>query len=324
MSEVVVGVDLGGTFVKTAVVSREKEVLGKDSRPSRVEGGPAKVMDTMTKGVDTVLEQAGLDRGDVLAAGFGAPGPMNWQTGIVYSPPNLPGWRNVHLAKEMEKRLCIPCFVDNDANTACYGEYWLGAGQGVDSMCLLTLGTGVGGGIIVFGRLLRGIDGTAAEIGHLKVQRDGRACGCGGHGCLEAYGSVTGMVRTAVEGMESGTQTSLTDMCGGELALVTGKMISEAAEQGDEFAKSVIEETGVWLGLGISSLVNLLNPEKVILCGGMIGAGETLFAPIRRTVKKETFEVPAGRVDIVPAGLGADSGVLGAAGCALNRYQESR
>jgi len=322
VSELIIGVDLGGTNAKTAVVTRDRRVLAKDSRPSEAEGGPEAVMRAMVDSIDAALKQAGASRSDVLAAGFGAPGPMNWQTGIVYSPPNLPGWKDVPLAAEMRKRLGFPCFIDNDANVACYGEFWLGAGQGADSIVLLTLGTGVGGGIVVFGQLLRGIDGTAGEIGHLKVMRDGRMCGCGSRGCLEAYGSVTGMVRTAVEGINEGRKTSLLKMAGGDVSKITGKMISEALAAGDEFAGWVMKETATWLGLGISSLVNLLNPEKVILSGGMIAAGEALFEPIRATIKANSFEVPARRAQIIPAGLGADSGVIGAAGVALARYQQ--
>jgi glucokinase len=321
VSEYIIGVDLGGTNVKTALVSRDKKILGKDSRPTRAEDGPNAVMECMTEGVEAVLKCSGVDKKDILAAGFGAPGPMNWQTGVVFSPPNLPGWKNVPLADEMQKRLGFPCFVDNDANVACYGEYWLGAGQGAENMCLLTLGTGVGGGIVVFGQLLRGIDGTAAEIGHLKVMRDGRLCGCGARGCLEAYASVTGMSRTAVEGIETGAKTILTEMCGGDLKKIDGKMISDGIAQGDEFSKHVMHETAVWLGIGIGSLINLLNPEKVVLCGGMIAAGDVLFNPIRETAKKMSFEVPGNRAEIVPAGLGADSGVIGSAGCALARYE---
>jgi len=323
VSELIVGVDLGGTNVKTAIVSRDKKILGKDSRPTRADEGLAVVMDCMAESVEAALKSAGASARDVLAAGFGAPGPMNWQTGVVYSPPNLPGWKNVPLADEMQKRLGFPCFVDNDANVACYGEYWLGAGQGADSMCLLTLGTGVGGGIVVFGQLLRGIDGTAAEIGHLKVMRGGRMCGCGATGCLEAYGSVTGMVRTAIEGIEAGKKTVLSELCGGDLKKIDGKMISDGIARGDEFSKWVMQETAVWLGIGIGSLINLLNPEKVVLCGGMIAAGDVLFDPIRKTAKEMSFEVPGNRAQIVPAGLGADSGVIGAAGCALARFEES-
>ncbi|NIA14928.1 MAG: ROK family glucokinase [Nitrospiraceae bacterium] len=323
MTEVIIGVDMGGTNVKTAVVTKDKRILSKDSRPTRAENGPQAVMDVMKQGVDAVLAETGIDKSNVLAAGIGAPGPLDWKRGLIYELPNLPGWVNVPIADEMAKRLGVPCFVDNDANVACYGEYWLGAGQGTDSICTLTLGTGVGGGVVVFGQLLRGIDGTAAEIGHLKVMRGGRVCGCGATGCLESYASVTGMVRTAVEGIEAGRETILKEMCGNDLSAIGGKMISNAIVQGDDFAKWVMEETGTWLGIGISSLINLLNPERVVLCGGMIAAGDILFDPIRRTARELSFDVPAARAEIVPAGLGADSGVIGAAGCGLARFEET-
>lgn len=322
MGKVVVGVDLGGTFVKTALVSEERTVLAKDSRPTGAEAGPEHVMAVMASAVQDLLKQAGLGTADVLAAGFGAPGPMNWQTGVVFSPPNLPGWSNVPLAAAMSQRLGgVPCFVDNDANCACYGEYWMGAGRGTESMVVLTLGTGVGGGVVVFGKLLRGIDGTAAELGHLKVQRDGRLCGCGARGCLEAYASVSGMVRTALDALEQGQHSVLRELCGEDSNNLTGKMIFEAAQQGDAVARWVFEETATWLGLGISSIVNYQNPEKVVLCGGMIAAGDLLFDPVYRTMRANSFEVPGRRCAIVPAGLGSDSGVLGAAGCAFARAQ---
>jgi glucokinase len=319
MSDVVIGIDLGGTNVKTAAVTREGKILFHDHRDTHADGGPDVVMRNMAESAEACIKGAGVSKKEVLACGVGAPGPMNWQTGIVYSPPNLPGWHNVRLADEMQKRLGVKCYVDNDANCACYGEFWSGAGRGFETICLLTLGTGVGGGIVVFGQLLRGIDGTAAEIGHLQVMRNGRKCGCGAHGCLEQYASVSGMVKTAVEAIESGRKTILMDMCGGDIERLNGKMISDAMAKGDEVAQWTMNETGTWLGLGIASLINLLNPERVILAGGMIAAGEALFKPIRDTAMKTAFEVPAKRAQIVPAGLGADSGVIGAAGCALYR-----
>ncbi len=321
MSKVIIGVDLGGTNVKTAIVTPDKEVLSKDSRPTHAGEGPVAVFEAMEASARDAMQAVDVTPEDVLAAGFGAPGPMNWRTGVVYSPPNLPGWKDVPLADEMAKRLGVPCYVDNDANVACYGEYWLGAGQGTESMVVLTLGTGVGGGIVVFGRLLRGIDGTAAELGHLKVQRDGRACGCGNRGCLEAYASVTGMVKTAVENLAKYPDSKLNLLCDGRPDTITGKMISDAAGEGDAFARWVFQETATWLGIGIGSLINMQNPEKVVLCGGMIAAGDLLFKPVREAVRANCFEVPGNRCEIVPAGLGGDAGVIGSAGCALDRYQ---
>ena len=322
MSKYIVGIDLGGTNIKSAIVSEEKKIVIKTSVPTPTQEGPKAIMDAMADVVHELMNKEGITRKDILAVGIGAPGPMNWQTGVVYSPPNLPGWHNVPLADEMCKRLEVPCYIENDANAACFGEYWLGAGQGCDCIAVLTLGTGVGGGIVVFKKLLRGIDGTAGELGHLKVQRDGRLCGCGSRGCLEAYASVTGMVRTAQEKIEQGEKTILMEMCNNNIQSITGKMIFEAVQKGDELAKEVFYETAVWLGLGIASIVNMLNPERVILCGGMIAAGDILFEPVRETVMKNAFEVPAKRCEIVPAGLGEDSGVFGCAGCALTRYYE--
>lgn len=321
MSEIVIGVDLGGTNVKAALVSRDKKVIAKDSRPTNADGGPDAVMQVVQDTLEDLLKNNGINKEQVLAVGIGAPGPMNWQTGVVFSPPNLPGWHNVSLADYMQKRLDMPCFVDNDANVACYGEFWMGAGVGTESMAVLTLGTGVGGGVVTFGKLLRGIDGTAAELGHMKVQRDGRICGCGAKGCLETYASVSGLARTAIDGIQSGKTSTLTERCNGDLESIDGKMIFDAAEEGDEFAKWVFEETATWIGLGISSIINYQNPEKLVLCGGMIAAGDLLFEPVRRVAKANSFEVPGKRCEIVPAALGNDAGVLGCAGCALERLE---
>jgi glucokinase len=311
----------GGTNLRAAVVTQDKKVLARDTTPTHAEKGPEAVMEAIREGVEDAVRAAGLERRDLLAVGIGAPGPMNWQTGVVYDPPNLPGWKNVPLADEMRKRLGVPCFVENDANVAGYGEFWLGAGQGTENMCILTLGTGLGGGIVTHGKLLRGVDGTAAEIGHLKVERNGRLCGCGGHGCLEQYASVTGLRRTAWSAIEAGRVTVLEEMSGGSFDGLTGKMIDEAADRGDEVAAWAMNETAVWLGLGIASLVNLLNPERVVLYGGLVAAGERILKPVREVVMKEAFEVPAKRAEIVVAALGEDAGVIGAAACALDRVQ---
>lgn len=319
MQDVIVGIDLGGTYIKAALITRDKEILAKDSRPTQAADGPEVVLDIMKTSVEDLLESHGVAKDKVLGVGIGSPGPLNWQTGIIYQTPNLPGWENYPIVKSLEERVGMKCYLENDANAACYGEYWLGAGQGTQTICVLTLGTGVGGGVVVFGRLLRGLDGTAAELGHINVQRDGRLCGCGAKGCLEAYASVTGMVRTAAEGIENGRKSMLTDMCGDDLSKLTGKMISDAVEKGDEFAKWVMEETGTWLGIAIADLINTFNPEKIVLCGGMIAAGDALFDPIRRTARELAFDVPAERAQILPAGLGGDAGVIGAAGCALER-----
>lgn len=318
MSDSFIGIDLGGTHIRAALVTSDGEILRGDLRPTPAADGVDAVIDAMADIASLVGRAGGGTWGDVTAIGIGAPGPLNWRTGVVFSPPNLAGWTNVPLAELMGERLGVPCFVDNDANCACLGERWVGAGKGAESMCLMTLGTGVGGGIIVHGKLVRGADGTAGEIGHIKVARDGRVCGCGSRGCLEAYGSAGGMVQTAVEDLESHRNSALSKE---DVSAITAEMISEHAEEGDAYCREVVQETGRWLGLGIASLVNLLNPEKVILSGGLTQAGELLFGPIRETVNTSAFEVPARRVEIIPAGLGLDAGVIGAAAAAMERLE---
>jgi glucokinase len=186
---------------------------------------------------------------------------------------------------------------------------------------MLTLGTGVGGGIVVFNKLLRGPDGTAGEVGHIGVEKDGRSCHCGSLGCLEAYASVGGFLTTVRERLESGQDSLLRDLCRGDLDTINGAMVSEAAAQGDACALDAFRITGDWLGVGIASLVNLLNPEMIVLGGGLAEAGEVLFAPVRETVRARAFEVPARRAQIVPAALGTRAGVIGAARCALERFE---
>lgn len=320
MSDYIIGVDLGGTNLRAAVVSSDRRILARESGLTHAERGPQGVIESIVETIENAMGSAGIDAGSVMAIGVGCPGPLNWQTGVVFEAPNMPGWDNVPLAAEVSRNLGIPCYLDNDANVACYGEFWLGAGKDNDSICMLTLGTGVGGGIVVFGQLLRGIDGTAAELGHIKVQRDGRLCGCGARGCLEPYASVTGLVRTAREALESGRESILVEKCGNNCEQLTGKMVYDALVEGDEVAKWTFEETGIWLGLGISSLINLQNPEKIILYGGMTAAGDALLDPVRKTAKENAFDVPAARAEIVLAELGADAGVIGAAGCAFARH----
>lgn len=318
MSAILVGIDLGGTYLKAAVVSDVDRVLAKLSRPTEEERGPEHVIDQIDRAVHDVLGETHYSLDDVVAIGVGAPGLLDWRRGFVYSLTNMTGWRDIPLGEILQGRFAnTPCFIENDANVACWGEFWLGAGRDVQTMCMLTLGTGVGGGIVINGVLHRGIDGTAAEIGHMIVCRDGRLCGCGGHGCLEAYASVTGLVRTVLERIDAGATTTLAPL----RDRLTGEIISQHADAGDAVALESLDETARWLGVGITSLIALLNPEVVALAGGMTGEGDRLLNAVQRTVDAEALSVPAKRAKIVISELGADAGVIGAAGCALTRYQ---
>lgn len=318
MPELWLGIDLGGTNVKVALVSHDGEVVQKSSLKTHADRGPDAVMAIMAEGAASVVADAGQTMKDIAAAGIGAPGPMNWQTGVVYSPPNLPGWKDVPLAQLMGERLGIRCYVDNDANCACLGEFERGAGRDVRNMCLFTLGTGIGGGLVIEGQLLRGIDGTAGEIGHMRVEHEGRACNCGAKGCLEAYASATGLVKTAKERLTGGAVTRLRDLT---LESITARKISELALAGDTFCVEVIQETGRWLGVAAADLINLLNPEMLAFAGGLADAGDMLLGPAREIAAAMAFEVPARRAKIVRAELGKDAGVIGAAFSARQRHK---
>jgi len=323
MSEkIVVGVDLGGTNLVAGTVSQTGKVISRVKVPTRADEGLDAVIGRIVDSIELVLAEAGCGKDDVLAAGVGAPGPLNWQTGVIFTPPNLPGWKDVPLGPMLAERLGITTFIENDANSAGYGESWAGAGRDVNDLIALTLGTGIGGAIVLGNKLWRGIDGTAAEIGHMIIQADGRPCKCGSRGCFEQYGSATGIVITARELIDSGRETMLGEMVDGDLDKLTAKLVHDAYLRGDALAGEVLTETGRLLGIGLTTLANLLNPEMFVICGGVVAAGDVLFDPMRRTLRELAFKVPGKRARVVPAAFGDDAGMIGAAGIALEHVNE--
>jgi len=318
----IVGVDLGGTNTKAGVCDKNARVLSKLSITTEATRGPEHVMDRIVEVARLAIDEAGLDQRDVLAVGVGAPGTIDFDAGVVTIAPNLPGWHDVHLREGVAKRMEMDTVIENDANAAAFGEYWAGAGAAADPMVFLTLGTGVGGGIVIGGELLHGVTGAAAELGHLIIEFDGRQCTCGNRGCLEAYASATGIVGRFRDAVQGGAESLLADQvkAGGE---VTSEQIYQAAVQGDQLSASTMEETGVLLGYGIVSIVHALNPERVVLGGGVIAAGDMLLEPVRRTVEKMAFPLSQKRLQVVFATLGGDAGFIGTAGCALHRSATS-
>ncbi len=316
MATYVVGVDLGGTNIKAGVCDERAQVLTKLSITTEGQRGPEGVMDRIAEATHLGIEQAGLRLADVQAVGVGAPGTIDFDAGVVATAPNLPGWDDVHLRAGVAERLGLTTVIENDANAAAFGEYWTGAGAQADPMVLLTLGTGVGGGIVVGGELLHGASGAAAELGHTIIHFGGRRCACGNRGCLEAYASATALVARFREAVEQGAESVLAEPArsGGE---VTSEGIYQAALAGDELSRRMMEETGVLLGYGIVSIVHALNPQRVVLSGGMIGAGEMLMEPVRRTIAEMAFPLSQRPLQVVFATLGGDAGFIGAAGCAL-------
>ncbi len=305
----VVGIDIGGTKTLSAVVDAQGRVLARH-RIETPQRGPRDFVQVLARELSTLLGLAGLQKEDLSGLGVGAPGPLDPETGVVFEPPNLAGWRDVPLGTMLFNATGVPTFVENDANAAALGEAWVGAGVGVRDQIYITVSTGIGGGLIFNGELYHGASGTAGEIGHMTVEPDGPICTCGRRGHLEAVASGQAIARMAEEAVQAGRQTRLAALPPGAL---TAAAVAQAAFDGDAVAREVYARAGFYIGLAVASLVNVLNPAMVIIGGGVSKAGDLLFDTVRRMVRERAFERPAEAARIVPAALGDDVGVIGAA-----------
>ena len=314
----IVGVDLGGTNIVVGLVPVEGgDVLALRSLPTEANRGAKFVVDRITdmieRSIAETLESSGDGTRDhVAGVGVGSPGPLNRATGVVINTPNL-GWRNFPLRDLISNAVGLPATLDNDANCATYGEWWLGAGRGVESLVGLTLGTGIGGGIVLEGRIFHGVSDVAGEIGHTTIEANGRRCKCGNYGCLEAYASGPAIALRAVEGIEAGAETQLTDMVDGRLDEITAATVYEATVAGDIYADEVMKDTAKFLGAGVANIINLLNPGKIVIAGGVTRAGEHLFGPLRAEVRRRAFKSAQEHCEIVSAELPGTAGLVGAA-----------
>lgn len=314
----VVGVDLGGTNVSVGLVPWEGGMpLAFQKLPTEASKGGeavvARVASMIRDAVDRVLQETGAPREAVAGVGLGSPGPLDRKTGVVLTTPNL-GWKNFPLRSLVVEQVGLPATLDNDANCATYGEWWLGAGREESTLVGLTLGTGIGGGIVLDGELFHGVSDAAGEIGHMTVNFAGRKCKCGNYGCLEAYASGPNIAARAVEGIEAGAASILVEMVDGELERITAAHVSDAAVQGDAHAHDVMLETAKLLGVGVANILNILNPGAVVIAGGVTRAGDHLFEPLRAEVRRRAFRPAAEACRIVPAELPETAGVIGAAG----------
>jgi glucokinase len=312
--KLLIGIDLGGTNTRVGLVSPEGELLAEKRAPTDVPAGPARAAARMVELARELLEERGLSAGDAIACGIGSPGPLDTSTGCLVKTPNLVGWDGAPIAPPVAEALGVPAFLEGDANAACWGEHWVGAGRGVENMVMITLGTGVGGAVILGGQLVRGVDDTGGHIGHFPVEPLGAECSCGNRGCLEAYASATSTVRRFREALERGERSSLKPS-----EELTARRIFEAARGGDTLSRRIIELTGWYVGVVLGGLANVLNPELACVSGGMMSAGDMIFEPMRRAMREHSFPAPGKRLRIVPAELGEDAGMVGAAGCALSR-----
>ena len=306
----VIGVDLGGTLIRAI---RTDLAGGKGARselPTETRSGAEAVLNGIGSVVEEVMQE--VDPEEVIGIGIGAPGPID-AGGRIYDPPNLPDFGEISLSEYIRDRFGRPAFAGNDANLAALGEHQFGAGRGVDDMVYLTISTGIGGGIVSGGTLLLGARGYAAEVGHQTLVVDGPICGCGQPGHLEALASGPSIVRNAKERMEAGTISTLADH-GEEL---TGELIAEAAKAGDELARELFAEAGYYIGIGLVNLIHILEPQRVLIGGGVSQAGDLIFDPIRETVKQRVMSPVFLDVEILPAALGVDVGLMGAVALVL-------
>ncbi|WP_028547085.1 ROK family glucokinase [Paenibacillus taiwanensis] len=315
MSEqIYVGVDLGGTAIKVGIVDAAGNLVQTYEGPTEVPKGPEAVIDNIEKYVRHIVEESPYDWSQVAGVGTGVAGFTNVKEGVIVLAPNV-GFKDVPIRSILEERLGKPIKIDNDANVAALGEAWSGAGKGIDHCVCYTLGTGVGGGIIIGGRIVQGFSGLAGELGHMAVIPDLEAiqCGCGKMGCLETVSSATGIIRMANDAVERGDRTSLSLLESG----ITAKDVIDAAKSGDEVAIRIVSRAAFYLGKSMAAVAVSLNPERFIIGGGVSKAGEFLFEQIRETFLKLTPEPVTRGVSIVAAELGNDAGMIGAAGLFL-------
>lgn len=315
-----VGLDVGGTTMKAAVVDEHGLPSTAISLPTEPQRGQDHGLETMAEAIRQAVKAANLSMTDIAAVGVATPGLMDIKLGLILDPPNLKPWKNVPVAQYIREKFKKPTAFQNDANAAAFGEFWVGAGKEVNSMCLFTLGTGIGGGIIIGDTVIEGEHSHGGEVGHLRIDMPdrGRLCGCGRRGCLEAYASATAVVARTREEMASyrgptRLRELLRDGDGGEMS---SKQIFDAAAEGDPLAQKIVDDTAFYLALGACAIMAVVDPQMITFGGGMIAAGESFLAKIKEYVGRYGLSYPASKVQIRYAQLGSDAGFIGAAGCA--------
>jgi glucokinase len=313
----VLAVDLGGTKIITAIISNSGQVVAEDRCLTLADEGVSPVIERLFAAIDSLLNRNNMEPSQLGGISLAAAGAIDSDKGVITLSPNLPGWCDVPLGDMVRERYRVDTFLVNDASAAALGEHRFGAGRGVSNLILLTLGTGIGGGIIINGEMYLGACGSAAEIGHMVIDVNGPECGCGNRGCLETLASGTAVSRDAVRRINQGEKSSLVAMVSGKIEDITAEMVGTAARKGDSLALDVLSQAGTYLGVGLANLVNIFNPEMIVLGGGMAELGGLFIDPARRVVVERAFPISAGAVRIVTAQLGNEAGVYGAAIFAL-------
>ncbi|MCX6012083.1 MAG: ROK family protein [Chloroflexi bacterium] len=312
----IIAVDIGGTRFRVALADSEGTVIKRVSAATETKAGWQKSMDIINQVIRKLINETGWE--NIKGIGAAVAGVMDTKSGVLKISPNIPGWTNIPIKKAWENEFGISVYVCNDASLAALGEYKFGAGKNYQNFVYVTVSTGIGGGIILDGKLFTGTDGFAGEIGHMVVEPEGPLCGCGGRGCLEALASGTAIARLAGEQLRSGKKTILKQMTEGKIDEITAEMVARAAVLKDEVAIEIMQSAGSYLGIGLANLIMLLDPEAIIIGGGVAQAGELIFDPARRVVAQKVDNYFGKKVPLIPAGLGDDSGLMGAIAVVMN------
>ncbi len=307
------GIDLGGTNIAAGIVDENYKIIGSAECKTNAPRSAEEIADDIAAIGKKAAEYAGIKFDDIGAVGLGTPGSVNSKTGMIAFSANL-YFENVPFAKLVSDRLGKPVYIENDANAAAYGEYIAGAGKNAENFVAVTLGTGVGGGIIINGRIYSGSNGAAGELGHITMVKDGVSCPCGRKGCFEQYASVSALVRFTKESMKQNPDSSMWELVSGNIDAVNGITSFKAAKQGDAAAKAVVDKFIEYVAIGISDIVNIFQPDILAIGGGISKEGETLLSPIRKIVDTQDYaRNMKNRTVITAATLGNDAGIIGAA-----------
>jgi glucokinase len=317
-----IGCDLGGTNLRAAVIDvATGESLETISIPTQARKGPDAVMRLMGALILDVIRAAKLTPQKVGGVGIGVPGVLDLEKGETMFLPNLPGtWPNVPLAATIQRLTGLRTALLNDVRAITYGEWSFGAGRGVDSMAVFAIGTGIGGGLVIDGKLHLGIGGTGGELGHMSIDYNGPRCGCGNTGCLEAFASGPAIAAMGMKAVAQGLTTSIGTLCKYNLNRITPALIAQAAEEGDAIARDIYQKAGFYLGVAAANICASIGPRRIVLAGGVANAGKLLLEPMERTMRERVTIMPVKEVEIVPAVLGNDAGVVGSAVWAARQF----
>lgn len=317
-----IGIDLGGTNIKAGVADENGRALAKVSVPTNAEAGPEAVINNMALAAAEAVKKTDIHLSAIDYVGIGAPGPVNFDEGIVLAAPNMPGWRNIPLRDRIAEKLDRPAVLENDGNAAAFGELWAGAGRdrSIRHLLMLTLGTGVGGGFIANGKLIRGAHGYGSEPGHIIVNPNGSRHTSGSPGCLEQYASASACGRRAEELIEAGYPTTLKAVYDANDKQVSAKDVFSHAKAGDAMAEQIVSEVTQYLGIACVNLCRIFDPQMIVFAGGMILAGEELFDRVRKVFEHFNWSIGSPMPQLVPSQLGNDAGFIGAAAVARDKH----